>query len=77
MFERFVKAVDEADASIIEELRDKTNRQVKTRVIELIREKGTADMLPLIEAWASTEVKKLKAALNTAAREITIRNAES
>lgn len=74
MFDRFSKAAADADPSIVEELRDKTNRQVKNRLIELIRERGTPDMLPLIEAWASVEVKKLKAALNSAAKEITARN---
>ena len=76
MYERFSKAAEDKDASIIEDLRDKTNRQVKIRVIELIREKGTPDLLPLVEAWAAVEVKKLKAALYSAAKEITARNTD-
>ena len=70
LYERFTKAAAAGDVSIIEELRDKTNRQVKNRVVELLREKGTEDMLPLIEAWQTTEVKKLRSALNSAANTI-------
>jgi superfamily II DNA helicase RecQ len=77
IFERFSKAAVDADMSIVEELREKTNRQVKVRVIELIGEKGTPNMLPLVEAWADGEVKKLKAALNSAAKEIDTRNTDS
>lgn len=76
IYERFSKAAADKDASIIEELRDKTNRQVKLRVIELIREKGTPDLLPLVETWAAVEVKKLKDALNSAAKELNARKTD-
>jgi superfamily II DNA helicase RecQ len=70
MYEKFSRAAADGDVSTIEELRDRTNRQVKERVIALIKERGTPEMLPLIDIWQSTEVKKLRAALNSAAKEI-------
>ena len=70
VFEDVLTAARKNDESIIERLREHTNRQVVTIVLEKIRDEGTGVFIPLLEKWKAIEVKKVKAMINAAIIEI-------
>lgn len=59
LFQQFCRDVEEKKARVVFEMKD-VNRQVVFDVLEKIREKGNVDFIPLLEAWKTMEVRKVR-----------------
>ena len=60
VYEDFCKAAKEQNENIIEQLKEHTNRQVVLIVLDLLRERGDASLIPILEEWKAVEVKKIR-----------------
>ena len=60
VYEDFCKAAKEQDENIIEQLKEHTNRQVVLIVLDLLREREDASLIPILEKWKAVEVKKIR-----------------
>ncbi len=59
LFQKFITGAAQKDGSIVFQM-EHVNRQVKHIMLDKMAEKGTKDLIPLLEAWKMTEVKKVQ-----------------
>ena len=65
LYSEMVKQSKRKTYPIVKEM-EKVNRQVKFRMIDIAEEKGDEKILPVLEAWKITEVKKIRASISKA-----------
>jgi len=66
---RFEKESKLKRHKIIAEM-ETVNRQVKFRIIEIAAEQGKESLIPILDEWKETEVKKIRAAIDHAEEQI-------
>lgn len=69
LYRRFEKESKLKRHKIIAEM-ETVNREVKFRIIEIAAEKGKETLIPILDEWKETEVKKIRAAIDRAEEEI-------
>ena len=65
LFQTMVKQSKRKTYSIVKEM-EQVNRQVKFRIIEIAAEEADERILPVLEEWKATEVKKIRVAISNA-----------
>lgn len=59
IYAEFCRALSEGEQSVITRMKD-INRQVVFDVLEMIRNSGKREFIPLLEAWKKDEVRKVR-----------------
>ena len=59
IYAEFCRALSEGEQSVITRMKD-INRQVVFDVLEMIRNSGKREFIPLLEAWKKVEVRKVR-----------------
>ena len=70
LYDQLCKAAGDNDEQFIVKLKEHTNRQVIWIILDLIKEKGTPDMVPFIQKWKEVEVRKIREGIDKSIQSI-------